>query len=332
VRKKFGSDWSRRAAGRSRPKQGSCFFLGCVRPALFLIADGPPFAPPSPKLRSRARRDPVRRARHARRRFVGGVWARGESAGANSNRRTFAPQYFPRARFDPRAAASRFPPGARTRPFAWARPRPRGAHARRRRARRGARGARDLGRRDISSLFLEKARKGGLRPSSRPARPRLARARDAPAARRVRRAAPVATRPAARRAQCRGPAEGAGSPREAVDSLFSLSSPLTSRRPTPAAAATQTNFFLTLFPPSRRRPPPQPSPKHRFFETFSYLPPLTNDQIAKQVDYIVNNGWTPCLVRFFPRPLFLIGADVSVLFRLSAAPFFLLPLALLFQW
>ncbi|MBU5448976.1 ribulose bisphosphate carboxylase small subunit, partial [Blautia sp. MSJ-36] len=34
---------------------------------------------------------------------------------------------------------------------------------------------------------------------------------------------------------------------------------------------------------------------NKFFETFSYLPPLTNDQIAKQVDYIVNNGWTPCL-------------------------------------
>ena len=33
----------------------------------------------------------------------------------------------------------------------------------------------------------------------------------------------------------------------------------------------------------------------RQFETFSYLPPLTADQIAKQVDYIVSNGWTPCL-------------------------------------
>ena len=31
------------------------------------------------------------------------------------------------------------------------------------------------------------------------------------------------------------------------------------------------------------------------FETFSYLPPLSDDQIAKQVDYIVNNGWTPTL-------------------------------------
>jgi ribulose-bisphosphate carboxylase small chain len=34
----------------------------------------------------------------------------------------------------------------------------------------------------------------------------------------------------------------------------------------------------------------------RFFETFSYLPPLSDEQIAKQVDYIVNNGWVPTLV------------------------------------
>jgi len=34
---------------------------------------------------------------------------------------------------------------------------------------------------------------------------------------------------------------------------------------------------------------------NKFFETFSYLPPLTDDQIAKQVDYIVGNRWTPCL-------------------------------------
>ncbi len=38
----------------------------------------------------------------------------------------------------------------------------------------------------------------------------------------------------------------------------------------------------------------------RFFETFSYLPPLTDDQIAKQVDYIIRQGWTPCLE--FSRP------------------------------
>jgi ribulose-bisphosphate carboxylase small chain len=34
---------------------------------------------------------------------------------------------------------------------------------------------------------------------------------------------------------------------------------------------------------------------NKYFETFSYLPPLSDDQIARQVDYIVNNGWTPCL-------------------------------------
>ena len=33
----------------------------------------------------------------------------------------------------------------------------------------------------------------------------------------------------------------------------------------------------------------------RYFETLSYLPPLTQEQIAKQVDYIVGNGWTPSL-------------------------------------
>ena len=34
---------------------------------------------------------------------------------------------------------------------------------------------------------------------------------------------------------------------------------------------------------------------NKFFETFSFLPPLTNDEISKQVNYIVGNGWTPCL-------------------------------------
>lgn len=28
------------------------------------------------------------------------------------------------------------------------------------------------------------------------------------------------------------------------------------------------------------------------FETFSYLPPLTDAEISRQVDYIVNNGWS----------------------------------------
>ena len=28
------------------------------------------------------------------------------------------------------------------------------------------------------------------------------------------------------------------------------------------------------------------------FETFSFLPPLTDAEISRQVDYIVNNGWS----------------------------------------
>lgn len=31
------------------------------------------------------------------------------------------------------------------------------------------------------------------------------------------------------------------------------------------------------------------------FETFSFLPPLSDREIANQVDYIIANGWTPCL-------------------------------------
>jgi len=34
---------------------------------------------------------------------------------------------------------------------------------------------------------------------------------------------------------------------------------------------------------------------NKFFETFSFLPPLSQDEIAKQVDYVTRNGWTPCL-------------------------------------
>lgn len=33
----------------------------------------------------------------------------------------------------------------------------------------------------------------------------------------------------------------------------------------------------------------------RFFETFSYLPPLSDDAVAKQVDYVIRQGWIPCL-------------------------------------
>merc|ERR1712193_128768 len=31
------------------------------------------------------------------------------------------------------------------------------------------------------------------------------------------------------------------------------------------------------------------------FETLSYLPQLSNDDIKKQIDYMITNKWTPCL-------------------------------------
>jgi len=34
---------------------------------------------------------------------------------------------------------------------------------------------------------------------------------------------------------------------------------------------------------------------NKFFETFSYLPPLTDAEISRQVDYLVMKGFTPCI-------------------------------------
>ena len=34
---------------------------------------------------------------------------------------------------------------------------------------------------------------------------------------------------------------------------------------------------------------------NKFFETFSFLPPLTRQQVAKQIDYCSRSGFTPCI-------------------------------------
>ena len=31
------------------------------------------------------------------------------------------------------------------------------------------------------------------------------------------------------------------------------------------------------------------------FETLSYLPPLSDESIAKEIDYMIKKGWIPCL-------------------------------------
>ena len=47
----------------------------------------------------------------------------------------------------------------------------------------------------------------------------------------------------------------------------------------------------------------------RQYETFSYLPPLTNQEIARQVDYIINNGYTPCLEFADPATSFVDNSN-----------------------
>merc|ERR1711966_573095 len=34
---------------------------------------------------------------------------------------------------------------------------------------------------------------------------------------------------------------------------------------------------------------------NKMFETFSFLPPLSDAEISKQVQYLLNNGWAPCI-------------------------------------
>jgi ribulose-bisphosphate carboxylase small chain len=36
-------------------------------------------------------------------------------------------------------------------------------------------------------------------------------------------------------------------------------------------------------------------PKERRFETFSYLPPLTDAQVARQIQYTLDQGYYPCI-------------------------------------
>jgi ribulose-bisphosphate carboxylase small chain len=42
-------------------------------------------------------------------------------------------------------------------------------------------------------------------------------------------------------------------------------------------------------------------PASRKFETFSYLPPMTKEEIRAQVDYIVRRGWNPAVEHTEPE-------------------------------
>lgn len=55
---------------------------------------------------------------------------------------------------------------------------------------------------------------------------------------------------------------------------------------------------------------------NKFFETFSYLPALSDADILKQVQYLLKNNWTPCVEFEFPAnstcaPAYASGVDSS---------------------
>jgi len=50
---------------------------------------------------------------------------------------------------------------------------------------------------------------------------------------------------------------------------------------------------------------------NKMFETFSYLPPLSDDEIAEQVDYIIDNGFVPCL-EFSPADIAYTGSENTI--------------------
>lgn len=64
----------------------------------------------------------------------------------------------------------------------------------------------------------------------------------------------------------------------------------------------------------------------RMFETFSYLPPLSDDQIARQVDYIVNNGWTPCLEFSEPEIAYVQSRETGRMGPVSSVSAFAMPI------
>ncbi|PNH06796.1 Ribulose bisphosphate carboxylase small chains, chloroplastic [Tetrabaena socialis] len=69
-------------------------------------------------------------------------------------------------------------------------------------------------------------------------------------------------------------------------------------RASPVVAPAQANKMMVWTPVN-----------NKMFETFSYLPPLTDEQIAAQVDYIVANGWVPSLEFASPEQAYVSDAS-----------------------
>merc|ERR1711913_63307 len=43
---------------------------------------------------------------------------------------------------------------------------------------------------------------------------------------------------------------------------------------------------------------------NKFFETFSFLPPLSDEEVSKQVEYMVRKGYAPCIEFAMPDVAF----------------------------
>lgn len=50
---------------------------------------------------------------------------------------------------------------------------------------------------------------------------------------------------------------------------------------------------------------------NKFFETFSYLPPMTDQQIKAQIDYLLRNNYIPC-IEFAPADLSYITVPTTL--------------------
>jgi len=46
---------------------------------------------------------------------------------------------------------------------------------------------------------------------------------------------------------------------------------------------------------------------NKFFETLSFLPPLTDAEIAKQIGYVIEKGWNPCVEFAMPDNALTLG-------------------------
>ena len=83
-------------------------------------------------------------------------------------------------------------------------------------------------------------------------------------------------------------------------------------------------------------PPQTPRPEHlttpasrsqvwtpfnnKFYETLSYLPPLSDNEIARQVDYLTRNNMTPCIEFASPENSF-VSNENCVRFNAASATY-----------